>query len=85
MNAENGTPMESAHTPHKESKRWTWLLVGLMVAYILGKGFYSFFVVGDMGQPTWDYPIVKDVPAESPFATYKLLPDPQHVRGARGE
>jgi hypothetical protein len=33
----------------------------------------------------WDYPIVKDVPAESPFANYKLLPDPQHVRGARGE
>jgi hypothetical protein len=38
-----------------------------------------------MGQPTWDYRPILDVPAESPYAVYQRLPYPQHVRGAKGE
>jgi len=56
-----------------------------MLGIILFKGFLSFFVVSDMGQPTWDYRPVKDVPAQSPYAQYQLLPHPQHVRGDKGE
>ena len=70
---------------HKESWLMTWVVVGLLLAWILAKGFFSFFVVGDMGQPTWDYRPVPDIPSESPYAVYELLPDPQHVRGMKGE
>ncbi len=56
-----------------------------MLAVIVGKGLFSFFVVSDMGQPTWSYRAVKDVPAESPYAVYQLLPYHQHVRGEKGE
>lgn len=56
-----------------------------MVGIILFKGLFSFFVVSDKGPPDWDYRPVKDVPAESEYATYQLLPYPQHVRGDKGE
>ena len=56
-----------------------------MLSIILFKGFFSFLVVSDMGQPTWDYRPVKDVPAQSPYAVYQLLPNSQHVRGQKGE
>ena len=56
-----------------------------MVGLILLKGLFTFFIVGDNGQPTWDYGTVEDLPGESPYATYQLLPDPQHVRGSEGE
>ena len=46
----------------------TWVIIGLLLAWILGKGFFSFFMVGDLGQPTWNYRPVKDVPGESPYA-----------------
>jgi hypothetical protein len=69
----------------KESSLITWVIIVLLLAWILGKGFFSFFVVGDMGQPTWNYRPIKDVPGESPYAIYKVLPHPQHVKGAKGE
>ncbi|MGD8366171.1 MAG: hypothetical protein PVG78_00905 [Desulfobacterales bacterium] len=77
--------MSAAHNESGESSLKAWVVIFLMVGFILAKGFYSFFVVGDMGMPTWDFPIVADVPAESPYAIYELLPHPQHVRGAQGE
>ena len=77
--------MSGAHDGPRESGLKTWVAIFLMVSFILAKGFYSFFVVGDMGMPNWDFPIVADVPAESPYAVYPLLPYPQHVRGERGE
>lgn len=70
---------------HKESARLTWVVVFLLSAGILIKGFFALFVVGDMGQPTWDYRPVKDVPGQSPYAIYQKLPNPQHVKGAGGE
>ena len=63
----------------------TWIILALLLAWILGKGLFSFFVVGDLGQPTWSYRPVKDVPGESPYAVYQLVPHPQHVKGAKGE
>lgn len=56
-----------------------------MLGIILFKGLLSFTVVSDRGQPTWAYRPVQDVPASSPYATYQLLPNPQHVRGNKGE
>lgn len=63
----------------------TWFWLGLMLSIILFKGLLAFFVVSDMGQPTWSYRPVKDVPASSPYAVYHLLPFQQHVKGAKGE
>jgi len=56
-----------------------------MLSIILFKGFFSFLVVSDLGQPTWDYRPVRDVPAQSAYAAYQLLPYSQHVRGQKGE
>ncbi|MBL0712296.1 MAG: hypothetical protein JJV98_01230 [Desulfosarcina sp.] len=70
---------------HKESVLKTWFVIFALLALILGKGFFSFFVVSDLGQPTWDYRPILDVPAESPYAVYQKGPHPQHVLGAGGE
>lgn len=74
-----------ASSTEKESAMATWIIIILLLVWILGKGFFSFFVVGNLGQPTWDYRPVKDVPGESPYAIYQSQPYPQHVRGSRGE
>jgi hypothetical protein len=70
---------------HKESALLTWFVVLLLLGFILGKGFLSFYMVGDLGQPTWDYRPIADLPGESPYAIYPSLPHPQHIRGAKGE
>jgi hypothetical protein len=67
-----------------ESVLRSWVVIGLLLVLILAKGFFAFAVVGDLGQPGWDYGTVKDVPASSPFGEYELLPNPQHIRGADG-
>jgi hypothetical protein len=74
-----------AHSNEKGSTLATWVIIGLLLVWILGKGIFSFFVVGDLGMPTWNYRPVKDVPGESPYAVYQVQPYPQHVRGAKGE
>jgi hypothetical protein len=71
--------------PEHRAKIPDWLVIFLLLALILGKGFFSFYVVGDMGQPTWDYRPIPDVPGESPYAVYDVLPHPQHVKGNQGE
>jgi len=75
--------METRSTAFSAGK--TWLLVFLLALFILVKGFFAFYLVGDRGQPSWGYRPVKDVPAESPYAVYDVMPFPQHVRGAEGE
>ncbi len=72
-------------TAHKESTLVTWVVILLCVLVILLQGLFAFSVVGDRGQPNWDYRPVKDVPGESPYAIYETLPHPQHVKGAEGE
>ncbi|MBW2406441.1 MAG: hypothetical protein JRF17_03660 [Deltaproteobacteria bacterium] len=74
-----------SHSTTKESTWMTWVVIVLLLAWILGKGFFSFFVVGDLGQPTWSYRPIRDVPGESPYAIYQVLPYPQHVKGTKGE
>lgn len=69
----------------RESAGYTWIVIVLLLALILGKGFYAFVVVGDLGQPPWDYRPILDVPGESPYAIYQPLPYPQHIRGERGQ
>ena len=70
---------------HHGSAFATWIIVVLLVLLVLAQGAFSYFVVGDRGQPNWDYRPVKDVPGESPYAIYEPLPYPQHVRGQKGE
>lgn len=77
--------MEHTETQNTESAGRTWVWVFLLVTFILFKGYFTFVVVGDLGQPTWDYRPVKDVPGESPYAIYEPLPYPQHIRGEKGE
>ncbi|GAB6908405.1 conserved hypothetical protein [Desulfosarcina cetonica] len=69
---------------HQPSLFRTWIWLGVMLGIILFKGFLAFYVVSDMGQPTWDYRPVRDVPASSPYAVYQRMPNAQHVRGAGG-
>ena len=63
----------------------SWLIVVLCAAGILLTGIFAYKVVGDRGQPGWEFRPVKDVPGESPNAIYKKLPNTQHIRGAEGE
>lgn len=70
---------------HEGSLFRSWVNIFLMVLFILAMGGYAFAVIGDRGMPDWNYGVVADVPAESPHASYELLPHPQHVRGAKGE
>ena len=74
-----------SHSTTKESTWITWVVIVLLLVWILGKAFFSFFVVGDLGQPTWNYRSIKDVPGESPYAVYQVQPNPQHVKGTKGE
>ena len=70
---------------HHGSAFGTWIIVILLVLLVFAQGAFSFLVVGDIGQPDWDYRPVRDVPGESPYGIYESLPDPQHIRGKRGE
>jgi hypothetical protein len=72
-------------TEHKTSEVKSWVIIFLLLVIILTQGFFAFLVVGDKGQPGWDYRPVRDLPGESPYAMYETLPYPQHVRGAQGE
>lgn len=69
----------------KQSTWVSWALILLMLLWVLGRGLFTIFIVGDRGQPGWDYRPIRDVPGESPYAVYELLPHPQHVRGDKGE
>ena len=70
---------------YKSSALLTWLVIICLLLFILFKGAFSFLLIGDQGQPTWDYRPIKDVPAESPYGIYQLVPHPQHVKGQKGE
>ena len=70
---------------HARSERSTWIIILMMVLFILGKGLLVYLVVGDEGQPDWDYRPVPDVPGESPYAIYEPLPHRQHVSGRMGQ
>ena len=76
------------HTAHKPSAVRTWLLIVLMVAWVVFKGWLAFSVIGDLGQPDWDYRPISDVPGESAYAIqnpYHPLPYAQHVLAEPGQ
>ena len=70
---------------HHTSALKTWIIILLLVLIVLVQGGLSYFLIGDRGQPDWDYRPVKDVPGESPYAIYEKLPFPQHVKGEKAE
>jgi hypothetical protein len=76
---------KTENNPGEHSAFKTWVIILLILTFIVFKDGLSFFVVGDLGQPDWDYRPVKDVPGESAYALYPSVPYPQHVRGAKGE
>lgn len=69
----------------ERTTRFSWIVIGLIVGGILLRGFVAYVWVGSMGMPDWDYRAIQDVPAQSPYAVYEKLPNPQHVRGQGGE
>ena len=76
------------HPEHSTSAVKTWLIVIALVAIVVFQGVLSFFVVGDLGMPDWDYRPIKDVPGESAYTLthpYHLLPYPQHVVAEQGK
>ncbi len=73
---------------HPTSGIKTWTIVALMVGWVFFKGWLAYTVIGDLGQPDWDYRPIKDVPAESAYAVgppYHALPFAQHVLGEQGQ
>jgi hypothetical protein len=61
-----------------------WIIVCAVAILFVLYGFFAFFVIGDKGQPDWDYGSVEDVPAQSVYSTYPyrgrvVQPEPQHV------
>ncbi len=75
-------------TGHHSSTLKTWSVVILMVGWVFFKGWLAYHVIGDLGQPDWDYRPIKDVPAESAYAVnkpYHPLPFAQHVQGEQGQ
>jgi hypothetical protein len=76
------------HLEHKTSAAKTWFLILLMVGWVAFKGWLAYTVIGDLGQPDWDYRPIMDVPGESAYAIanpYHALPYAQHVRGELGQ
>jgi len=71
-------------TAFQESAFKTWIVIFFFLVVILFQGALSYLVVGDLGQPGWDFSTIKDVPGESPYAVYQLT-NPQHIRGAEEE
>lgn len=76
------------HLDHSTSTVKTWTIVMLMVGWVFFKGWLAFFVIGDLGQPDWDYRPIKDVPSESAYAVkkpYHPMPFAQHVLDEQGK
>jgi hypothetical protein len=72
------------HPEHQPSAFKTWSLVLAMVGIVVFQGWLAYTVIGDLGQPDWDYRPIPDVYGESPYAMYPPVPYPQHVRGPQG-
>ena len=73
---------------HESSAVKTWFLVLLMVGWVAFKGWLAYTVIGNLGQPDWDFRPIPDVPGESIYTVsepYHPLPSSQHVRGQQGK
>ncbi len=76
------------HSEHTTSAVKTWFLILLLVGWVVFKGWLAYSVIGNLGQPDWDYRPIPDVPGESAYAVsnpYHPLPAGQHVQGQQGQ
>ena len=76
------------HSEHITSPVKTWFLVLLMVGWVFFKGWLAYTVIGNLGQPDWDFRPIQDVPGESIYTIgepYHPLPFSQHVQGQQGK
>ncbi len=46
-----------------------WLVPIAIAALFLLWGLIIFFMVGNKGQPPWDFGAVEDIPGQSPYST----------------
>ena len=72
---------------HTTSRPKTWLVVAACVAIVAFQGWLAFAVIGDLGQPDWDYRPIRDVPGESAYTLtdpYYPLPYSQNVYNEQG-
>lgn len=77
-----------AYSNYKISAVRTCVLILLMAGWVAFKGWLAWSVIGDLGQPDWDYRPIPDVPGESIYSIdnppYQPLPYSQHVQGKHG-
>ena len=76
------------NSAHEASALKTWFLVFCCVAIVVFQGWLAITVIGDLGQPDWDYRPIADVPGESAYAIfdpYHPLPYAQHVLKEQGQ
>jgi hypothetical protein len=69
----------------QESILRTWVFVLFLTVVFLLYSFYAYQLIGDRDMLTWDFGVVEDIPASSPYAIYEKLPYPQHVKGSKGD
>lgn len=72
------------HPEQSASSAKSWVLVTAMLGIVFFQGWLAYTVIGDLGQPDWDYRPIPDVYGESPYAFYPALPYSQHVRAPQG-
>jgi len=46
-----------------------WLVPIAIAVLFLVWGLLIFFMVGNKGQPPWDFGVVEDIPGQSPYST----------------
>lgn len=46
-----------------------WFVPIAIAALFLLWGLLIFFMVGNKGQPPWDFGVVEDIPGQSPYST----------------
>jgi hypothetical protein len=46
-----------------------WLVPIAIAVLFLIWGLLIFFMVGNKGQPPWDFGVVEDIPGQSPYST----------------
>jgi hypothetical protein len=57
-----------------------FLIVSLIAALFLGYGIFTYFAIGDKGNPDWDFGSVEDTPGQSVYSTGEPgATEPQHV------
>ena len=73
---------------HSTSWLKTVFLVAACLAIVIFQGWLAHTVIGDLGQPDWDYRPIPDTPGESIYTLtdpFHALPYPQHILDRQGK